>query len=180
MEIKMITTKYGYVIMHSGVGHDDDPPGRGSGRYPYGSGARPNQDQEPAKISKNLIDKIGNEKIEKAKKISIKTTKVIARALLTVGTTVVVPKIGLLAFANALSIPAVQNILSNTIVNFTPQILSVAKNMFGISNIQGVPINGLTTILATQAISEMVNSSSFYSEAQNQLITISKNMFPKI
>ena len=30
-------------ISHIGVGHDEDPPGRGSGRYPYGSGNRPNQ-----------------------------------------------------------------------------------------------------------------------------------------
>ena len=27
-------------IIHSGKGHDDNPPGRGSGRYPYGSGAK--------------------------------------------------------------------------------------------------------------------------------------------
>ena len=30
-------------LMHEGVGHDEDPPGRGSGRYPYGSGERPHQ-----------------------------------------------------------------------------------------------------------------------------------------
>ena len=27
-------------IAHSGKGHDDNPPGRGSGRYPWGSGAK--------------------------------------------------------------------------------------------------------------------------------------------
>ena len=27
-------------LMHFGVGHDEDPPGRGSGRYPYGTGDR--------------------------------------------------------------------------------------------------------------------------------------------
>lgn len=31
-------------LMHYGKGHDDNPPGRGSGRYPYGSGKRPMQD----------------------------------------------------------------------------------------------------------------------------------------
>lgn len=35
-----------YYIAHTGVGHDDGPPGRGSGRYPYGSGERPMQDME--------------------------------------------------------------------------------------------------------------------------------------
>ena len=30
-------------IFHSGVAHDENPPGRGSGRYPYGSGKNPGQ-----------------------------------------------------------------------------------------------------------------------------------------
>lgn len=30
-------------LMHEGVGHDENPPGRGSGRYPFGSGNRPHQ-----------------------------------------------------------------------------------------------------------------------------------------
>lgn len=30
-------------LSHHGVGHDDDPPGRGSGRYAWGSGANPYQ-----------------------------------------------------------------------------------------------------------------------------------------
>ena len=30
-------------IQHEGVAHDEDPPGRGSGRYPFGSGDRPHQ-----------------------------------------------------------------------------------------------------------------------------------------
>lgn len=29
--------------MHEGVAHDENPPGRGSGRYPFGSGDRPHQ-----------------------------------------------------------------------------------------------------------------------------------------
>ena len=29
--------------MHEGVAHDENPPGRGSGRYPFGSGERPHQ-----------------------------------------------------------------------------------------------------------------------------------------
>lgn len=35
-------------LAHYGKGHDDNPPGRGSGRYPYGSGKRPHQ-HEPEK-----------------------------------------------------------------------------------------------------------------------------------
>ena len=30
-------------LMHEGVAHDNNPPGRGSGRYPFGSGNRPHQ-----------------------------------------------------------------------------------------------------------------------------------------
>lgn len=32
-------------LKHSGVAHDDNPPGRGSGRYGYGTGANPGQHQ---------------------------------------------------------------------------------------------------------------------------------------
>lgn len=35
-----------YFISHSGVAHDENPPGRGSGRYGWGSGDKPNQ-REP-------------------------------------------------------------------------------------------------------------------------------------
>ena len=38
-------------LMHVGVGHDDDPPGRGSGRYGYGTGANPLQHEESLKAS---------------------------------------------------------------------------------------------------------------------------------
>lgn len=34
-----------YELIHSGVGHDDDPPGRGSGRYGWGTGDNPYQHQ---------------------------------------------------------------------------------------------------------------------------------------
>lgn len=33
------------IIYHSGVGHEDNPPGRGSGRYAWGSGDNPGQHQ---------------------------------------------------------------------------------------------------------------------------------------
>ena len=33
-------------LEHSGVAHDENPPGRGSGRFAYGSGENPNQ-REP-------------------------------------------------------------------------------------------------------------------------------------
>ena len=31
------------LIEHSGVAHDENPPGRGSGRWPWGSGDKPFQ-----------------------------------------------------------------------------------------------------------------------------------------
>lgn len=36
----------GYYIIHYGVSAEDGPPGRGSGRYPLGSGDRPYQNKE--------------------------------------------------------------------------------------------------------------------------------------
>lgn len=38
--MELIYESDGYVISHSGVGHDDNPPGRGSGRYAYGTGEK--------------------------------------------------------------------------------------------------------------------------------------------
>ena len=31
------------ILVHSGVAHDENPPGRGSGRWPWGSGDKPFQ-----------------------------------------------------------------------------------------------------------------------------------------
>lgn len=42
-------------LSHIGVGHDDNPPGRGSGRFPYGSGDHPNQRES---FSNPFIDKM--------------------------------------------------------------------------------------------------------------------------
>lgn len=65
------------VIIHTGVGHDDDPPGRGSGRYAWGSGENPGQHQfdflsevqalkrrglTDAEIAKTLIGQKGQKK----------------------------------------------------------------------------------------------------------------------
>lgn len=36
---------YGYYLIHYGVSAEDGSPGRGSGRYPLGSGERPYQDK---------------------------------------------------------------------------------------------------------------------------------------
>lgn len=43
-------------LMHYGVGPDDNPPGRGSGRYPKGSGSKPRQ-RERIATEKRLIQK---------------------------------------------------------------------------------------------------------------------------
>lgn len=37
---------HGYYLIHYGVSAEDGSPGRGSGRYPLGSGERPYQDKE--------------------------------------------------------------------------------------------------------------------------------------
>ena len=46
-------------LMHVGVGHDDDPPGRGSGRYGYGTGANPLQHEESLKARVSQLQKDG-------------------------------------------------------------------------------------------------------------------------
>lgn len=48
--------KHSEELFHYGKGHDDSPPGRGSGRYPWGSGERPKQDH-PTKIYRRNADK---------------------------------------------------------------------------------------------------------------------------
>lgn len=40
-------------LMHYGVGHEDNPPGPGSGRFPYGSGVNPGQHQ-PYTLAKQV------------------------------------------------------------------------------------------------------------------------------
>ena len=40
---RLVSSNY---LAHYGKGHDDNPPGRGSGRYPYGSGKNPKQHEE--------------------------------------------------------------------------------------------------------------------------------------
>lgn len=46
-------------IIHFGKGHDDNPPGRGSGRFAFGSGKRPGQrlSQKEKKLIKKQLTK---------------------------------------------------------------------------------------------------------------------------
>ena len=60
-----------YDLMHTGVAHDANPPGRGSGRYEFGSGENPEQHQE-----KNFLNEV------KALKAQGYTEKEIARTLI--------------------------------------------------------------------------------------------------
>lgn len=56
-------------LMHVGKGHDDNPPGRGSGRYPYGSGERPFKgEKNPVRYLGNKIKEHDAKKYEKKKK----------------------------------------------------------------------------------------------------------------
>lgn len=56
-------------IFHSGVGHDGDPPGRGSGRYPWGSGENPGQHQFNLRSEVNRLRKSGLTDSEIAKQL---------------------------------------------------------------------------------------------------------------
>lgn len=53
-------------LAHYGKGHDDNPPGRGSGRYPWGSGKNPRQHEEDLKtIFESIIGKMLKTRISK-------------------------------------------------------------------------------------------------------------------
>lgn len=44
-------------ILHFGKGHDDNPPGRGSGRYPWGSGKEPGNKRKEIRAAKKARKK---------------------------------------------------------------------------------------------------------------------------
>lgn len=69
--------KLGDYLQHIGVGADDNPPGRGSGRYPKGSGKNPYQ-HETIGDFKDYIDalkKKGMNEVDIAKGLGISTTE---------------------------------------------------------------------------------------------------------
>ena len=55
-------------IQHSGIAHDENPPGRGSGRYPFGQGDRPHQHDWDlkARIAKYQADGLSEKEIAKS------------------------------------------------------------------------------------------------------------------
>ena len=50
---------FGEELYHVGVGHDDNPPGRGSGRFGYGTGDNPLQHEESLKARVSQLKKQG-------------------------------------------------------------------------------------------------------------------------
>lgn len=84
-------------LIHEGKGHDDDPPGRGSGRYAFGSGKRPFQrmkksaapkpteEEMTAAIRKYNIERQykkatqGPDKLDKAKNLLNETSNALNR-----------------------------------------------------------------------------------------------------
>ena len=61
---QLVSSNY---LEHYGKGHDDNPPGRGSGRYPWGSGKNPKQHEEDLKndIREHYRKNAKNANIEK-------------------------------------------------------------------------------------------------------------------
>lgn len=55
------------VLIHEGVGHDDNPPGRGSGRYGWGTGENPHQHQFNLQSEVSRMRKAGFKNSEIAK-----------------------------------------------------------------------------------------------------------------
>lgn len=62
-------------LLHYGVGADDDPPGRGSGRYPKGSGENPNQHSQFSRATYRELKANGLSDKEIAKFFDISTTE---------------------------------------------------------------------------------------------------------
>lgn len=76
--------KLGDYIEHIGVGADDNPPGRGSGRYPKGSGKNPYQHETTGDFYTYVqqLEKKGLSEVEIAEGLGISTTRL--RALYTI------------------------------------------------------------------------------------------------
>lgn len=79
-----IFDKLGDYIEHIGVGADDNPPGRGSGRYPKGSGKNPYQHETTGDFYTYVqqLEKKGLTEVEIAEGLGISTTRL--RALYTI------------------------------------------------------------------------------------------------
>lgn len=76
--------RLGEYIEHIGVGADDNPPGRGSGRYPKGSGKNPYQHETTGDFYTYVqqLEKKGLSEVEIAEGLGISTTRL--RALYTI------------------------------------------------------------------------------------------------
>lgn len=76
--------RLGEYIEHIGVGADDNPPGRGSGRYPKGSGKNPYQHETTGDFYTYVqqLEKKGLNEVEIAEGLGISTTRL--RALYTI------------------------------------------------------------------------------------------------
>jgi len=76
---KQEITRYNYFenqLAHEGVAHDENPPGRGSGRYPFGSGKNPYQHTTVGDFNAyvNQMMKKGLTEVEIAEGLNISTT----------------------------------------------------------------------------------------------------------
>src|SRR5574344_3042160 len=79
-----LSERLGEYIEHIGVGADDNPPGRGSGRYPKGSGKIPYQHETTGDFYTYVqqLEKKGLSEVEIAEGLGVSTTRL--RALYTI------------------------------------------------------------------------------------------------
>lgn len=70
-------------LMHVGVGHDANPPGRGSGRYPYGTGENPDQHLENKTLAeqKSILLRQGLPETEVAIRLGYSSTTELREAI---------------------------------------------------------------------------------------------------
>lgn len=68
-------------LIHVGVGHDDDPPGRGSGRFGYGTGENPLQHEESLKARNSQLKKQGMSETDRAVALGYKSSGELRKAL---------------------------------------------------------------------------------------------------
>jgi hypothetical protein len=96
-------------ILHFGKGHDDNPPGRGSGRYAWGSGEK----KERKTISQKLVDK----SVSKTQNRTDLTTKQQVRK---VTTAYDIGNIGQIIVNNVLAYPATVAMTTGLVLGSVP------------------------------------------------------------
>jgi hypothetical protein len=98
-------------IMHFGKGHDDNPPGRGSGRYAWGTG-----NGDGAKERRGIVQSTVDKRVSNIKEKDISTRRKIRK----VENTYSLAKVGTTAINTVLDLPAFTAVGYGLLASSTP------------------------------------------------------------